>query len=311
MQDFSDILVLTSPIFLLIATGYTVVRLGYLSRQAISFFAWFVINFGLPAAIFKALSSRSLQDILHFNYLLIFGLGSLLSFCLLFAIAKARSKSLTQCAMFGLGASLSNSLMIGFPVITQLFGEAALVPFSLTLIVENIFILPLALALADTGEEAGDSFFASLRSALPKLLKNPIILSILLGLLSVFFAIKPPAIIFTAVQMLAQTVAALALFTIGGMLVGVNPKGMMTDISLIVTGKLLLHPLCVALMIYLLPPMSALFNSVALILACMPMFSIYAVFGLRYNMGDICSAVLLPATVLAFFVINTVIWLLV
>jgi len=309
MQHFSHVLSLTSPVFLLIAAGFIAVKLEYLSRQAVSHFAWFIVNLGLPAAIFKALSSRSLQDILHFDYLLIFGLGSLLAFCLLFGIAKWRGKSLTQCALFGLGASMSNSLMIGFPVITQLFGEAALVPFSLTLIVENIFILPLALALADTGEQSGKHFLASFVVAIKNLLSNPIVLAISLGLLSVVFGLKPPAVIDSTIDLLAKTVGGLALFTIGGILVGVRPVGMLGDISLIVAGKLIVHPLCIALMIFLIPGLSPLFSAVALVLACMPMFSIYAVFGLRYQMGELCSAVLLPATLLAFFAINLVIYM--
>ncbi|MGB1238346.1 MAG: AEC family transporter [Pseudomonadales bacterium] len=310
MQNISAILSLTSPIFLLIALGFTVVRKGWLGREAIGHFAWFVIHFGLPAAIFKALSSRSLQDILHFDYLLIFGIGSLLSFATLFVIAKARGKNLTECAMFGLGASMSNSLMIGFPIVMQLFGEAALVPFSLTLIVENFFILPLALALADTGQQKGERFWRSLLGALPSLLKNPVVLAIIVGMCSALTGFGAPAVVARGIDMLASTVGALALFTIGGMLANVRPAGMLGDISLIVAGKLLVHPLCVALMLFLLPPMSPLFTGVALVLACMPMFSIYAVFGLRYQMGALCSAVLLPATLLAFIGINTVIWLL-
>ncbi|WP_271274260.1 AEC family transporter [Aliamphritea hakodatensis] len=309
MQDFTYIVSLTSPTFLLIGLGFLVVRLGYLSRDAIRTFGWFVINFGLPAAMFKALSSRSFQDILHFDYLLIFGLGSLLSFLTLFGIARLRRKSLTECAMFGLGGSLSNSLMIGFPIIMQLFGEAALVPFALTLIVENFFILPLALALADTGQQSNEGFFRSLGAALPQLLKNPVVMSIGVGLASALTGLQPPAFVGKAIDMLAMTVGGLALFTIGGMLVGLRPAGMVTDISVIVLGKLILHPLCIVLMIILMPPMPALFQSVALVLACMPMFSIYAVFGLRYNMGELCSAVLLPATLLAFFSINLMIWL--
>lgn len=310
MQDFSYILSLTSPTFILIALGFISVRAGFLQKENVRTLAWFVINFGLPAAMFRALSSRSFQDILHYDYLLIFGLGSLLSFLILFFIAKIRHKSLTECALFGLGGSISNSLMIGFPIIIQLFGDAALVPFALTLIIENFFILPLALALADTGQHEGSSFFKALRKSLPQLVKNPIILSIGLGIVSAITEVRPPQFIGSVIDMLAMTVGGVALFAIGGMLVGLKPKGMMTDISLIVVGKLIVHPLSVFMMILIFPPMPSLFQSVAIILACMPMFSIYAVIGSRYHLGGLCSAVLLPTTLLSFITINAVILLL-
>jgi predicted permease len=310
MVNFSYILSLTSPIFLLIGLGYAVVRFKYLGRDAIKTFAWFIINFALPAALFKALSSRSFSDILHFDYLLIFGLGSLLSFTLLFLIAKTRNKNLTQCAIFGLGGSISNSLMIGFPIVMQLFGEAALVPFALTLIIENIIVLPIALAIADVGQQDSGGFFKALLKSIPQLLKNPIILSIVCGLTATITGVQLPSVLDNAVQMLASTVAGLALFTLGGMLVGINARSMALDISTIVSAKLIMHPLAVVFMVWLFPPMPQLFQSAAIVLACVPMFSIYAMFGARYHMPELTAAVLLPATVLSFFTLNIAIWLL-
>ena len=122
MQDFTYILSLTSPTFLLIALGYLVVKSGWMPKENVRPLAWFVVNIGLPAAMFKALSSRPFQDILHYDYLLVYGLGSLLSFATLFILTRMRNKSFTECALFGLGASLANSLMIGFPIVTVILG---------------------------------------------------------------------------------------------------------------------------------------------------------------------------------------------
>ena len=259
--------------------------------------------------MFKALSSRSFQDILHYDYLLVVGLGSLLSFALLFALARLRNKPITECALFGLGASVSNSLMVGFPVITQLYGDEALVPFALTLIIENLFILPLALALADTGQQQGSSFVTAFAKSLPQLLKNPIILSIGLGISSTVVGIQPPELVGKVIDGLAVTVGGVSLFAIGGMLVGLKTRGMVTDLSSILAGKLIIHPLAVFVLILFFPTIPPLFQHVAIILACMPMFSIYAVIGMRYQYGALCSAVLLPTTLVSFITINIVVWL--
>ncbi|PHR83357.1 MAG: permease [Colwellia sp.] len=308
MQDFSYILSLTSPTFMLIAIGYLVVKKGWMPKENVRPLAWFVVNIALPAALFKALSSRSFQDILHYDYLLVYGLGSLLSFATLFTLARLRNKTITECALFGLGASLSNSLMVGFPIVTQLFGEEALVPFTLTLIVENLFILPLALALADTGQQKNSHFFMAFAKSLPKLLKNPIILSIAFGIASTAFDIQPPELANKVIDVLAVTVAGVSLFAIGGMLVGLKTKGMVTDLSSIVAGKLILHPLFIFLLMSFFPTMPLLFQHVAILLACMPMFSIFAVIGIRYQYGGLCSAVLLPTTLVSFVTINLVVW---
>ncbi|MDX2368764.1 MAG: AEC family transporter [Colwellia sp.] len=308
MQDFSYILSLTSPTFILIAIGYLVVKTGWMAKENVRPLAWFVVNIGLPAALFKALSSRSFQDILHYDYLLVYGLGSLLSFATLFILARLRNKTITECALFGLGASLSNSLMVGFPIVTQLFGDEALVPFTLTLIVENLFILPLALALADTGQQKNSHFLTAFAKSLPQLLKNPIILSIAFGIASTVLGIQPPELAGKVIDVLAVTVAGVSLFAIGGMLVGLKTRGMVTDLSSIVVGKLIIHPLFIFALLIFFPAIPPLFQHVAILLACMPMFSIYAVIGIRYQYGGLCSAVLLPTTLVSFITINLVVW---
>lgn len=308
MQDFNYILSLTSPTFMLISIGYIVVKTGWMPKENVRPLAWFVVNIGLPAALFKALSSRSFQDILHYDYLLVYGLGSLLSFATLFILARLRQKPITECALFGLGASVSNSLMVGFPIIIQLYGDEALVPFALTLIIENLFILPLALALADTGQQKNSHFFVAFVKSISQLIKNPIIIAIAIGVASTVVNIQPPKLVNHVIDVLAVTVGGVSLFAIGGMLVGLELKGMVNDISSIVVGKLILHPLCVFFFILLFPTMPLLFKQVAIILACMPMFSIFAVIGMRYQYGSLCSAVLLPATLVSFLTINLMFW---
>jgi len=272
MASFTDLFTLTSPIFLLIGLGFLCVRIGWLAKDKTQGLSWFVVNIGLPAAIFTALSSRSLNEILHLDYLFVYGLGSLAAFFTLFSIARFRQRGITEAAFFGLGASASNSLLIGFPIVVQLFGDAALVPFALTLMVENLLILPLTLALADSGQKKGLPFALALLRAFPGLFKNPIFLSILAGMLCAAFNLKT--------------------------------GGMITNISFIVAGKLLLHPMLVIALTFVFTDLPPLYQSIAVVMACMPMFSVYALLGARYGLGGLCSAALLPATLLSFVTIN-------
>lgn len=309
MHTMSQILFLTSPTFILIIFGFLTVRLTWMPKEYIKALAWFIVNIALPAALFKALSAQPFHEILNVDYLLVFGCGSVFAFLLLFSIAKLRNKTTTESALFGLGASVSNSLMIGFPIIMQLFGEQALIPFALALIIENLVILPLTLTLAQSAQHKGQSFFSVFSKSLIQLVKNPIIIAISLGVLCASTEIKSPLIITEVIDVLSKTVAGISLFAIGGMLVGLEVKGLFKDISIIVIGKLVIHPLCVFAFIFLFPTMPPLYKKVAIILACMPMFSIYAVIGMKYQLGKLCSAVLLPTTVCCFITINVVIWL--
>jgi predicted permease len=82
---------------------------------------------------------------------------------------------------------------------------------------------------------------------------------------------------------------------------------MMRDVLQIVIGKLLIHPLAVITMIMLLPAIDPKLQMSAVIYACVPMLSIYPIFGQRYHQEDLCAAALMVATTASFF--TTTLWL--
>jgi predicted permease len=310
MQTLSYTLSLTLPLFILIGIGFIVVRMNFLDKASMRSLSWFVVNLAVPASIFSALSSRSFEDIFHRDFLLIYGGGSLLIFIVGFLIAKLRRYDISKAAFFGLGSGISNTILIGMPIVTQVFGEAALIPFALALLVENLLIVPITLALADSAKYSDRGFLKSLLLVIPNLFRNPILIAICVGLFTSLLDLPVPEVASSVVETLARSVAAVALVAIGGMLVGIQVKGMLKDISTIVTLKLVGHPLAVLLLVQFFPPMSELYFSVAILFSTLAMFSIYPVLGSRYGHGTMCAAVLLPTTILSFFSVNIALYLL-
>ncbi|MFB1034883.1 MAG: hypothetical protein QMC38_06010, partial [Sinobacterium sp.] len=74
------VLTITSPAFIVIALGFWSVKAGWLQKSGVNALGWFVTRIALPAAIFQALSSRRFDDILHVDYLTVYGIGSLIAF---------------------------------------------------------------------------------------------------------------------------------------------------------------------------------------------------------------------------------------
>ena len=81
------VLAITSPAFILIGLGYLTVKTGWLKKNGVQALGWFITRIAVPAAIFQALSSRRFQDILHFDYLLVYASGSLIAFVIFLTIA--------------------------------------------------------------------------------------------------------------------------------------------------------------------------------------------------------------------------------
>ncbi|CAK3625464.1 AEC family transporter [Vibrio crassostreae] len=308
LTHFHHVILTILPVFLVIGLGYIATKWRVIPENSHKSFAAFVFNFGLPAAIFSALSTKSLSEIWNADYIVVYTVGSLLAFGLI-AITSfiVLRKSATESVILGLGSSFSNSLLIGFPIIYFLFGAQVLVPFSLTLVVENLIMLPLLMTLADmTHANMNKSLKQKITETLIGLSRNPIVLSIVLGMLVSAIEVSVPETTVRMIDMLANTVTGVALFTIGAGLVGVRSKGMKKEISIVMLGKLLIHPLLLLAMTTLWFDIEPTMAAVAVILASMPMFGVYAVIGQKYNMGGLCSAVLLPTTLVAMVTISLV-----
>jgi malonate transporter len=175
------------------------------------------------------------------------------------------------------------------------------------MMVENMLMLPLVMVLAESGKSKGAALRSTLLQAFSTLLRSPIILSIVAGFIFAILEIRPAESVTRAIDMFAMTSAPIALFVIGGTLVGLEIKGMIGDVLQIVVGKLLIHPLAVFTAVMLLPFIAPQLKMAAVIFACVPMLSIYPILGHRYHLEGVCAAALMGATVTSFFSIT--VWL--
>lgn len=308
-----DILAVILPIFLLMALGFAAVRGGLVAREGIGALSRYVIDFALPAVLFRTLAARPPGGASDAAYLLAYGGGSLLVFGFAVALARlGRGKSLPAASLFGMGMSFSNSVFIGLPVVVQALGPEAGVAVALCLVIENFVMFPLILMLAEGGRAAGGgaSRRAALRIALRRTVATPIVPAIALGAGFALFGIGLPAVLSRPLELLAASATPVALFVIGGSLVGLRLRGMGAEVAQIAIGKLVGHPLAVLAMLALLPDFDVRLQHAAVLLAAMPMPSIYPAIGQRYGEQDLCAASALVATTASFVSLSMVLWLL-
>jgi predicted permease len=305
------ILTITAPIFAIIALGFAAVRFGFFTKPEIRVLGRFVINLALPALLFKALSEREFAEIVNGGYLLAYTLGSLAVLGTVVGVAYfVQGRTLQIAALHGMGASLSNSGFIGYPIVLQLLGPVAAVALALTMMVENLVILPLSLALAEGGSHGGGNLARVLLTTFGRLLKSPLILAILAGFTLAVLGAHPPKPVARAIDMIAAASGPVALFVIGGTLVGLQLKRVGRDVAQIVAAKLVLHPLAVFVILLLIPPIDPQLRIAAITFASMPMLSIYPILAQKYGQEALCTAAVLAATVTAFFSISAVLWML-
>jgi malonate transporter len=312
MDSAFDILGITGPIYLAIALGYFVTQRGLFSRADMQVFGKFTIQLALPALLFNALSRRSVSEILNWQYLAAYALATLaVVLAGLWWTRRVQRRPLALGSVMTMGMACANSGFVGYPIVMlTLGGTVAGVSLALNMVVENLLIIPLLLAVAGS-EGAPGQWRQALLQTLRGLLGNPMIWGIVGGFLVSLSGLHVPEPLARTINLFSAASGALSLFVIGGSLVGLKPEGVKGTIAQIALGKLLVHPLVmVVVLLWLVPVSDPALRTAALLTCAMPMMGIYTILAQRFGHGAISAAALLVTTVLSFFSISALLWVL-
>ena len=311
MNATLDILAITGPIYLAIGLGFAFTRLGVFSKADLTVFGKFTLQLALPALLFNALSQRRVAEVLNAQYLLAYAVGSLTVIVLgLWWARKVQGHTRSFSSMVAMGMSCPNSGFVGYPIMLLTLGPVAGVALALNMVVENLLMIPLLLAVADSQNQPGRWLSVLLQTA-KGLLRNPMIWGIVGGFLFSWSGWLMPAPIGRTIDLFAQASAALSLFVIGGSLVGLQVQGVRGMVAQIAVGKLLLQPLVMwAVLVWLVPIDDPALRTAALISGALPMLGIYTILSQRHGHGTISAAALLVTTVGSFFTLSALLWVL-
>lgn len=302
-----QILSITAPIYLLMAVGFVSVRSGWLDAAVMRAVGLFVIRVALPALLFQIVTSRPLAEILQWRFLLAYGGGSALIFALGWWWARRRETSMR--ALVAAGVACSNTGFVGTPVLMSWMGAAAAPALALVFLVENLLVLPLLFVLAEPASNRSRAWLR-LRDALAPLARQPMLLAILAGLLWSALGLSMPAPVARSIDLLGRAAAGAALVVIGGALAGLQKGHLDTDLVAVAVGKLVGHPLAVALCMLPLLPSGDPLRAAGIVAAAAPMLSIYPMLAQRHGHEGFCAAALLLATASSFLSLSGVLWLL-
>ncbi len=307
-----DILAITAPIYIAIALGYGLTRWGFFQKVDMRAFGTFVVKVAMPALLFNALSQRKVADILNGDYVGAYALASLLTIgiSIFWAVRISKtSRSLSSC--LAMGMSCPNSGFVGYPVMLLSLGPLASVAgvaLALNMMVENLLLIPLLLAWAETGQ-GQNRWQTILVQTLKGMFYNPMIWGIVLGFAFSWFEWQLMPSLSRTVNLFAQASGALSLFVIGGSLVGLSVQGMGTRVAQIAVGKLLLHPLMMlVVLLFIVPIHDPVLWTAALLTCAMPMFGIYPILTQKHGHDGLSAAALLITTMASFVTLNLLLW---
>jgi predicted permease len=300
-----DVLAITGPIYAVIALGYAAVHRGLFSRDDLRALGRFVATFALPSLLFMALARQRAGAAVDAVYLAAYAMAGASMVLGAFAWERyVRRRDAPTSAVVALGMGFPNLAFVGYPIIVPLLGNAGAVGVALSLVVDNLLVLPLALVLAASGANDGERWPRVLARSLAGVARNPIVVAIAAGFAVSLAGLALPGPVARTVDLFAAASTAVALFVVGGSLVGLEVRGMARDVGAIAAGKLLLHPVLVAGLLAILPPIDPALRVACIACACMPMVSIYPILAQKWRLEGLAAAALLATTLASFFTIN-------
>ncbi len=243
LQAFIQQIYALLPFFILIGTGYLLIRRFKWSHTLTEGLTRFLFNLAIPVMLFGVMSQFHKQKAMDPRLIIAYFGASFV----LFFVAQIYSRTILklsaqEASVFGIGGIFSNNVMIGIPMIMLFMGDSA-IAVSALIISFNALLLWSLVSFAIEWAEHGSFSITGIIHTLQGVLKNPIIIGIMLGLLTSFLHIPIPRFIDKTITMFSNMVAPLSLLVLGMGLarykLGANLK-----VSINITiFKLILHPL--------------------------------------------------------------------
>jgi predicted permease len=291
-----EIFLKTLPFFALIGLGFWAGKTRFFSEEATAYLTKFVFYFALSAMIFRFAANLSLSDVfdaqLIAGYLwataFVYGIATMVAFIRRLSIETAAIEA--QCAVIG------NVGFLGIPMLVLILGPAAAGPIMLILAVDLIVFSSLIVILI-TGARDGRMSLGIFKTVGMGLLKNPMIVSIVLGLLWSSFSIPIPAPMNDFLAILGGAATPGALFAIGASLASKSAERIEVAAWLSFC-KLVLHPAFVAVAVLFIFPIDPYSAAVVISAAALPVAGNVYILAQHYGVAPhrVSAAILLSTT---------------
>lgn len=301
-----EVFLRTLPFFAIIGLGYWAGRTRFFSEEATAYLTKFVFYFALSAMLFRFSANLPLAEI--FNGRLIAGYlwGTAFVYGIATAVAFVRKLDVQTAAIEAQCAVIGNVGFLGLPMFVLLFGEASIGPMMLVLATDLIVFSSLIVILIN-GSRDGLMSTTILRTIALGLLRNPMIVSISLGLLWSALSIPIPSPMNNFLDILGGAATPGALFAIGASLASKSAERI--EIAAWLTFcKLILHPLFVALAVLFLFPLDAYSAIIVISAAALPVAGNVFMLAQHYGVAPHrVSAAILFSTALSIFTVPLII----
>ena len=299
------------PVFAIIGMGYGAAKLNWVKESTVDGLSDFTYHFAVPVMLVQTISRSSLPDQVPWALLFSYYGASFSVLTLGFLSCRALlRRDFGDSAMHGFTSAFPNTVLLGIPVVLMTFGKEATVPLFLIISLHSTLLLPVITALMEIAKGRNASLSKVTRNALRGIATNPIILSLISGILMNLFNLRLPEPLDPVAELMGDAVTPCSLFALGATLTRFRIAGRWKDMGMVVVAKLLLQPMIVAFLALVVFQLEyELWVHVAILIAAQPVGVTPYLFSSRYQVNvALASNAMLITTLLAPITLSTLLW---
>ena len=295
----STILAIVLPVFAVILLGYGVGKTRLFGEEGVRALSAFCFYVAIPALLFRAMARLETPEGFDFAIVFAYYGAVLAAYALAMLVARLAFRlTLAEQAIFAIGATYSNILLLGIPLILTAFGDRGALPQSALLALQSVILISLTSLIVEAAHGAGGRGSADIKSSgepeagrLGAILRpagigiatNPIIVSMAAGFVWGRTGLGLHDIVERFLAFLGQAATPTALFALGASLTRFHLGGDLRQVAAIGLIKLAVLPALVfvsARYVFGLEPLPV---AVATITAAMPSGVNAFVLAMRYE----------------------------
>lgn len=215
MENFLYSVNVTFPIFLVMVIGWFLKQKGMLTEDFVTVANRFNFKVTLPFMLFRDIAAVDIYGTFDLTYVLFCAIASSICFWVIWGLTRLFMKDQSMRGAFVQASFRSSAAVMGLAFIDNIYGSSVMGPMMIIGAVPlyNIYSV---LVLTFEGEVPDDKRDTSkIRQAAVNIVKNPIIISIFLGIAASLLRLDFPTVIDKTVDNVARMATPLALVTMG------------------------------------------------------------------------------------------------
>lgn len=296
----------TLPFFAVIGLGFAAGRLRFFTAEATAYLTKFVFYFALSAMLFGFAANLDLSEVFSWAFVGAYFLATFVVWVLVGVVAILRGARPEEAVFEAHTGVIGNVGFLGIPMLTLLLGKAAVGPVLLVLAVDLV-VFSSVLTLVITALREGRMRLGMIRALALGLLKNPMIVSVVLGLAWGATGMSVPAPVNEFMTLLGAAATPCALFAIGGSLANKSAERLEVA-GWLSFAKLVLHPAAVAFAAFVVFPVEPYAAGVMVAAASLPVAGNVFILAQHYGVApQRVSTAILISTAISVLTVTAVI----